>query len=166
MRYNKIKKNLPQLQSLTGLTPEAFEELLFHFEQDWHEYISNFTIDGKPRKRLKRSFVCKHLPLTGDKLLFTLSYLKNNPLQEYHAASYGMTQSQANPLIHLFTDILLKTLKRLNELPEENTLRLIHTLKNYSDILLDGTERPIERSQDEELQRACYSGKKKALFEK
>ena len=77
-----------------------------------------------------------------------------------------MTQSQVNPLIHLFTDILIKTLKRLNELPEENTLRLIHTLKFYSDILLDGTERPIERSQDEELQRECYSGKKKALFEK
>jgi len=156
-----IKKNLPQFQSLTGMTRETFEEFLFHFEQDWHEHITNYRLDGKPRKRLARGAVCVHLPATADKLLFILSYLKNNPLQEYHAASYGMTQSQVNPLIQLFTDILIKTLKRLNELPEENTLRLIHTLKFYSDILLDGTERPIERSQDEELQRECYSGKKK-----
>lgn len=163
MRYFKIKKNLPQLQSLTGLSPEAFEEFLFHFEQDWHDYITNYTLEGKPRIRLSKSIVCKHLPAAADKLLFILSYLKNNPLQEYHAASYGMTQPQANHLIHLLTDILLRTLKRLNELPEENHLRLIHTLKPYSDILLDGTERPIERSQDEELQRECYSGKKKGI---
>lgn len=166
MRYYKINKNLPQLQSLTGLPRDTFEALLFHFEQDWHEYISNYRLDGKPRQRLSRSSVCKHLPATADKLLFILSYLKNNPLQEYHAASYGMTQPQANQLIHLFTDILLKTLKRLNELPEENTLRLVHTLKPYTDILLDGTERPIERPQDDDLQQECYSGKKKVLHKK
>jgi len=145
---------------------ETFEEFLFHFEQNWHDYITHYTLEGKPRIRKANGIVCTHLPATADKLLFILSYLKNNPLQEYHAASYGMTQPQANLLIHLFSDILIKTLKRLNELPEENHLRLIHTLKPYSDVLLDGTERPIERSQDEELQRECYSGKKKALFEK
>ena len=163
MRYNKIKKNLPQLQSLTGMNRETFEEFLFHFEQDWHEYITNYRLDGTPRKRVPRGVMCVHLPIVADKLLFILSYLKNNPLQDYHAASFGMTQPQANKLIHLFTDILIKTLKRLNELPEENTLRLSHSLKYYSDILLDGTERPIERSQDDELQRECYSGKKKSI---
>lgn len=61
---------------------------------------------------------------------------------------------------------LIKTLKSLGELPEENHLRLIYTLKPYTDILLDGTERPIEQSVDEELQKECFSGKKKALFEK
>lgn len=166
MRYYKIKKNSTQLQSLTGMSRDDFEEFLFHFEQIWNEYITHYKLDGKPRVRLARSIVCIHLPSTADMLLFILSYLKNNPLQEYHAASYGMTQSQANRLIHLFTDIVLRTLKHLNELPEENTLRLIHSMKLYSDILLDGTERPIERSQDDELQRECYSGKKKALFEK
>ena len=166
MRYYKIKKNLPQLQSLTGLNKETFETLLFYFEQEWSEYITHFTLDGKPRERPAKSITCKHIPATADKLVFILSYLKNNPLQEYHAACFGMTQSQANPLIHLFSDILIRTLKGLGELPEENHLRLIHTLKPYTDILLDGTERPIERSVDEELQKECFSGKKKALFEK
>lgn len=166
MRYYKIKKNLPQLQSLTGLNKDSFETLLFYFEQEWNEYITHFTLNGKPRERPAKCNTCKHIPSTADKLVFILSYLKNNPLQEYHAACFDMTHSQANPLIHLFSDILMKTLKGLGDLPEENHLRLIHTLKPYTDILLDGTERPIERSVDDELQKECFSGKKKALFEK
>lgn len=97
--------------------------------------------------------------------MFLLSYLKNNPLQEYHPASFGMTQSQANPLIHLFSNILLKTLKQLGELPEENHFRLVYTLKPNTDAILDGTVLPIERSVDEEHQKECLSGKKKTLFE-
>lgn len=163
MRYYKIKKNLPQLQSLTGLDKDSFETLLFYYEQDWNEYITHFTLSGKPRERLSKSITCKHLPATADKLMFILSYLKNNPLQEYHAACFGMTQPQANSLIHLFSKILLKTLKHLGELPEENHLRLVHTLKPYTDAILDGAERPIERSVDEELQQECFSGKKKDI---
>ncbi|HEY5536127.1 MAG TPA: transposase family protein [Ignavibacteria bacterium] len=33
--------------------------------------------------------------------MFLLIYLKTNPLQEHHAASFGITQPQANILIHL-----------------------------------------------------------------
>jgi hypothetical protein len=122
MRYYKLKKNPTQFQSLTGLDIESFETLLFCYEQDWTDYITHFTLDGKPRERLAKSITCKHIPSTADKLLFILSYLKNNPLQEYHSACFGMTQSQANPLIHLFSDIVIKTLKRLGQLPEENHL--------------------------------------------
>lgn len=71
-----------------------------------------------------------------------------------------MTQPQTNSLIHLFSDILLKTLKRLGELPQENHLSLIYILKPYTDVILDGKERPIERAVDEELQQECFSGKK------
>jgi len=77
MRYYKIKKNLPQLQSLTGLNKETFETLLFYFEQEWSEYITHFTLDGKPRERPAKSITCKHIPATADKLVFILSYLKN-----------------------------------------------------------------------------------------
>ena len=77
MRYYKIKKNLPQLQSLTGLNKDGFETLLYCFEQDWNDYITHFTLDGKPRERLAKSITCKHLPATADKLVFILSYLKN-----------------------------------------------------------------------------------------
>jgi hypothetical protein len=89
-----------------------------------------------------------------------LVYLKTNPLQEHHAASFGMTQSQANLLIHLLSGLLRKTLKRLGELPERNEFRVMHIIKSCQDVLIDGVERPIQRPQASDLQTACYSGKK------
>jgi hypothetical protein len=90
---------------------------------------------------------------------FILSYLKNNPLQQYHGATYGMTQPQCNEWVHRLSDILLKTLKTLGELPDRNHLRVQYFLDKCEDVLLDGTERPIERPQDEYKQKSCYSGK-------
>ena len=89
-----------------------------------------------------------------------LIYLKTNPLQEHHAASFGMTQSQANLLIHLLSGLLRKTLKRLGELPERNEYRIKYIVKSCEDVLLDGVERPIQRPQASDLQKTCYSGKK------
>ncbi len=108
---------------------ESVETLLFCYEQDWNEYIKHFTLDGKPRDRLAKCITCKYIPATADKLVFILSYFKNNPLQENHAACFGMTQSQAHPLIYLLSDNLLKTLKRLLELPEENHLKRWRVVK-------------------------------------
>jgi hypothetical protein len=114
---------------------------------------------SKVRKRISYGRKTDKLPQTEDKLLFILSYLKNNPLQEYHGSCYGMTQPQCNEWIHLLADILRKTLKYLCELPERNAARLPYVLQQYGDTLLDGTERPIQRQQDEDRQKSCYSGK-------
>lgn len=52
--------------------------------------------------------------------MFTLIYLRTNPLQDHHAVFFGMTQPKTNKFIHLLSEILLITLKRLGELPERN----------------------------------------------
>lgn len=161
MKYDKVQKNPIQLLSLTGLTIEEFEAFLPIFEDHWNEYYSCFTLKGKPRERISYNRKTSKLPLTRDKLLFILSYLKNNPLQEYHGATYDMSQPQCNDWIHLLSDILLKTLKTLGELPDRNHFRVKFLAQQYEDILLDGTERPIERPQDTDRQKSCYSGKKK-----
>ena len=165
MRYIALKKNKLQFLSLTGLTVESFDVLLSYFSQDWQEYIEHYTIDGEPRVRIARVQVCKQLPSSADKLLFILIYLKTNPLQEHHAAFFGMTQPKANKFIHLLSGILFTTLKRLGELPERNEYRLREMLKFCTDIILDGTERHIQRPQDNEVQKNCYSGKKNSLCE-
>lgn len=160
MKYDKIKKNPIQLLSLTGFNNTEFEAFIPVFKYHWDEYYSHFTLKGKERERISYNRKTSQLPLIGDKLLFILSYMKNNPLQEYHGATYGMTQPQCNNWVHLLTDILLKALKTLGELPDRNHLRVQHLLSNCKDILLDGTERPIERPKDSEKQKSCYSGKK------
>jgi hypothetical protein len=162
MRYEKLRKNLPQMLSLTSLTVSEFEALLPVFNYHWDEYHSHYTLKGKLRERISYGRKTSKLPMIGDKLLFILSYLKNNPLQEYHGATFGMTQPQCNDWVHLLSNILVKTLKTLGELPDRNSLRMEHLLVGCKDVLLDGTERPIQRPMDEERQKSCYSGKKNA----
>jgi hypothetical protein len=161
MNYERIKRHPTQFVSVTGLTIEQFEVLIESFELEWEMYITHFTFEGKPRCRRSRKIICPSLPTTDHKLFFLLIYLKNNPLQEQLAASFSMTQPKANMLIHRLSDILRKTLKRLGELPYRNEYQLEHLLKSCQHVLLDGTERPIERPQDTERQKTHYSGKKK-----
>jgi hypothetical protein len=146
---------------MSGFTVDEFDLFLPCFKEHWDEYNERFTIAGKLRQRISYGRKNGLLPLPEDKLFFILSYLKNNPLQEYHAGMFGLTQPQCNVLIHLMSSILLKTLKTLGELPERNSLRLDELLKKCRDVLLDGTERPVQRPQDSEIQKSRYSGKKK-----
>ena len=160
MKYDKIRRAPKQLLSLTGFTAAEFEAFVPTFRYHWEEYYSHFTLKGKLRQRISYNRKSSQLPLINDKLLFILSYLKNNPLREYHGATYEMTQPQCNEWVHRLSDILLKTLKTLGELPDRNHLRVQYLLDQCEDILLDGTERPIERPSDEDRQKSCYSGKK------
>ena len=162
MNYDKVRKNPVQLLSLTGFTVEEFESLLPIFKYEWEAYYSHYTLKGKVRERLSYGRKTGLLPMISDKLLFLLSYLKNNPLQEYHGATFGMTQPQCNAWIHLLSGILVKTLKTLGELPDRNSLRIQSVLSECKDVLLDGTERPIQRPVDSDRQKPCYSGKKNA----
>ena len=160
MKYDKVRKNAPQLLSLTSMTATEFEALIPTFKYHWEEYYSHYTLKGKLRERISYGRKTGKLPKIADKLLFILSYLKNNPLQEYHGATFGMTQPQCNEWVHLLSDILVKTLKTLGELPDRNSLRMEHVLKGIQNVLLDGTERPIQRPLDDDRQKSCYSGKK------
>jgi len=160
MKYDKVKRNPVQLLSLTGFTREEFEEFLPAFELEWQEYYCHSTLSGKPRQRLSYNRKNSQLPRNADKLLFILSYLKNNPLQEYHGATYGMTQPQCNRWVHLLCEILRKTLNVLDQLPDRNHLRIEHIQQQCQQVLLDGTDRMIQRPQDEDRQKSCYSGKK------
>jgi len=92
MKYDKVRRNPKQLLSLPGFTLAEFEAFVPTFGYHWDEYYSHFTLKGKLRLRISYNRKSSQLPLINDKLLFILSYLKNNPLQEYHGATYGMTQ--------------------------------------------------------------------------
>jgi hypothetical protein len=95
--------------------------------------------------------------------LFVLHYLKSNSIQEHHAATYSMRQSQCNMWLHLLLRLLHQTLKALKQLPERDASKLTKTLKGLREVFIDGTERDIDRPQDSEEQRRHYSGKKKGI---
>ena len=162
LNYKKIRNNPSQFLSLTGLSVEEFDLLSQDFSVEFQEYVTCYTYYGKPRLRLYKPRKTSTLPSIEEKLFFILIFLKTNPLQEHHASNFGITQPKANMLIHLLLPLLRKTLRHLGELPERKASRLLEILKEQTDVLLDGTERPIQRPSDYELADEHYSGKKNA----
>ena len=109
--YEEVTQRAGSLRSMTGLTAAEFTALLPTFEQALVTYMQDRTIDGQPRtSRRYRTYKTCPLPTTADKLLFILTYLKQNPIQEVQGQLFGMSQSNANKWIHLLHPVLNQAL--------------------------------------------------------
>jgi hypothetical protein len=116
--YEEITRRAGSLRALTGLTEAEFQALLPHFEQAFVTYMHDRTIDGQPRtsRRYSTYDTCP-LPTLADKLLFILTYLKQNPIQEVQGQLFGMSQSNANKWIHMLHPVLNQALADQELLP-------------------------------------------------
>lgn len=163
--YDKVKALPTLLLTMTSLIQSEFEQLLTHFQKAWDEYVQENYIDRPDRQR-KYGGGKEESTLISieDKLLFILYYVKVYPLQEILAYEFGMKQSTANEWIHILSGILKKALDEGGHLPERDPKQLETVLENEADkeYAIDGTERRIQRPNDNEEQKEYYSGKKKA----
>jgi hypothetical protein len=167
MNYRAIVSRKGQLQAVTGLPEAAFEHLHTVFAAVVDHARRHYTLQGTVRQRALRELPCDSAFVhSQDLLLFVLSYLKSNPLQAVHAASFGLTQPQANAWLQRSLPWLQEALARLGELPARPDQALPAVLRQHPRVLLDATERPVPRSTDAETQREHYSGKKKTYREK
>ena len=79
-KYRSIIENPAKLRSMTGLTADEFHALVPIFHDAFEAYMQRRTIDGHVRYcRRYVSYANSPLPTTEDKLLFILTYLKQNP---------------------------------------------------------------------------------------
>jgi hypothetical protein len=116
--YEDVTTRAGSVRAMTGLTEQEFEALLPPFEHAFVAYMQDHTIDGQPRtvRRYSTYDTCP-LPTTADKLLFILTYVKQNPIQEVHGQLFGMSQSNANKWIHLLHAVLNQALAHQELLP-------------------------------------------------
>lgn len=155
MNYQTIRKNPQQFRSLTSLSLEEFDTLLPVFEGVWLNFIHRYKLDGRPRTRRYSPRDTETLASVAEKLFFILVYQKNNPLQEFLAASFGLSQDMSNKWIHVVSPLLLKPMqnwrpsRRADDMPIDDT----------SVVIVDATERPVERDTYE--QEEFYSGKQR-----
>jgi len=169
MKYIEHQNNEKSFRSLTGLSHEQFMALLPYFEEAHNEYLTHYDMSGKFRNGRRSFIIYKNSPLPAvtDRLFFLLVYLKNNPLQEYHAACFNMDQKHCNSFIHVLHRILEQCLRDADVMPAETqkefgALFQAQLGEDALPILLhDGTEREIPRPVDLDEQRENYSGKKK-----
>lgn len=167
MNYQTLQKNRRQFKSISGLSHEDFLSLHKEFVVAYSALRSEETIAKRVRKRKPSNRVDAVLQTTHDVLLFVLSYLKNNPTQEAHAAAWGMYQGQAHPHLQYGLKALRRTLMHNDMLPARTRLDLAERLEalpieQRKKMRLDATERPIERPSNPQEQKEMYSGKKKA----
>ncbi len=162
-KYQAVAEKTSEFLALTGYTREEFDALLPHFAIQYRGWMSTHCLNGQPRKKRKHSdYQNSPLPTIEDKLFFILTYLKTNNLQSVQGALFGMSQPKANLWIHSLHPILNQTLAALGELPARQMQNVVFEEEENVLYYHDGTERPIQRPIDQELQRQYYSGKKTA----
>lgn len=151
------------LQAMTGLTAQEFQALLPHFEQAFVAYMQAHTIDGQPRtvRRYSTYDTCP-LPTIADKLLFILTYVKQNPIQEVQGQLCGMSQANANKWIHLLHTVLNLALAHQDLLPARSadafvTLLATTQMKEGSTAPLFGMMVLSARSTAQPIQRSSRS---------
>ena len=151
---------------MTSLNPLEFDYLLHHFTPQWERVYRYPTLEGKLRNK---PCFAEHgnalLKGTDTKLLFLLTYLKTNALQQDQGLSFGISQPRLSQIKDTLLEVLNQTLARLGLLPIRNGGELAWRLVNhpYKVFAYDGLERAIPRNQDRQAQAEEYSGKKKDI---
>mgnify|MGYP001545837425 CR=1 FL=1 len=157
MKFQDIANNSREMLAMTAYTLEEFTALIPWFEKSFVE--STYTLEGKERKNQPCHYKNSPLPTLEDKLFFILVYTKQYPTQTLHGKSFDMSQPKANQWIHFLLPILQSALSKAGELPCRDMKELPQ--QKVSVFAHDGTERPILRPKNKDLQKQFFSGKQK-----
>ena len=94
MKYEQWLSNQIRFLSMTGYTIEKFNDLLPHFTEEHDLYLTKYDLKGKFRSGSRKYLIYHNSPLNShsERLVFILSNLKLNPIQEAHADMFSMQQ--------------------------------------------------------------------------
>ncbi len=153
-------KNERQLRAATGLSSKQFSLLVPIFAK----YIEEAKIEKYKGKNRKIGSGKKgDLETADEKLLFILFYLKCYPTFDVLGFTFGISGDAAHRYIYSLFDILVETLNHFGVLPHtefKSPEELRAAFVDVETLLIDATERAVQRSQDYQLQKENQSGKK------
>lgn len=149
----RVLKQDRLLRALTGLNRKAFEALLVAFSPLYEQ-----ARQTQPRQRAVGGGRKARLRGTPEKLFFILFYFKCYPTFDLAGIIFDLHRSQAHEWMHRLQPILEETLGKKVVLPErklESIEAFLERFPGVKRVMIDGTERPIQRPQDAEAQRDC-----------
>ena len=117
-----------------------------------------------PRQRATGAGRKPTLATVEAKLFFILFYFKVYPTFDLAGFLFDLDRSQANRWVHRLHPLLEAALGEKLALPKRKLTSLEEFVEAFPDVervILDGTERPIQRAKDRDKQKENYSGKKK-----
>jgi hypothetical protein len=129
LQYQDVADNAERLLALTSLTEPEFGALVPPFETAFVEYMAKWTLEGRPRQNRRYvSYANSPLPTPEDRLLFILTYLKQNPTQEYHGVVFALPQNKVNQWVHTLFPVLQIAFRGLGDTPCRNHAALAERL--------------------------------------
>jgi len=162
----RILKQDRLLRALTGLNRKAFDDLLPSFAQ---AYWQSLTPLDRQRKRALGGGRKATLQKMEDKLFYSLFYCKCYPTFDLASVLFHFDRSQAHEWTHRLLPVLESALGQKLALPERKLRSVEEFVERFpavKRVMIDGTERPIQRPQDKERQKEHYSGKKRRTTRK
>jgi hypothetical protein len=161
LNLHRALENDRLLRALTGLNRKAFDELCEIFGAVYQETLQS---DLKPRKRARGGERKARLGSMAAKLFFILFYFKCYPTFDVLSFLFDLERGRANRWMHRLQRILETALGKKMVLPERKLESIEQFLERFPavrEVILGGTERPVQRPKDTEKQKQHYSGKKK-----
>lgn len=162
-----IQKALKQdrlLRAVTAMNQKGFNALLKNFSP-----YANRKKYKRNRKRQSGAGRKHTLPTAKDKLFFVLFYMKCYPTYDLAALIFNVDKSQIKRWVDDLRGKLEKALGHAMVLPARRIRSVKEFLERFPEVkelLIDGTERPIQRPKDKQKQKERYSGKKRRHTQK
>ena len=147
-------KNDRQYSASTGLNKSQFNELYEEFQIHFVPKKINIITGELPRFYDSR-----------EALFFVLFYLKTYPTLQVFGLQFGISDFSASDNFDYIMPFLKASLKEKESLVSrifESQEAFENAFVDVEDIFVDGTEIPIERAENDDIQREAFSGKKKS----
>ena len=161
-----LNLNNPRTEkAIVGLTKEQFLILSKVFDKEYHKMQNERLLNGEIR-RLPKGGSLGVLDTSQKKLFFILYYMKTYSTFDALGFIFGFSSGHAHDHITRIFPVLNNTLMTLNVLPIRtisSVEELIQLVENHGEIILDGVECSCVRPQNDEAQKAHYSGKKNGI---
>ncbi len=138
------------LRALTGLNRKAFEELKSTFDQ----VLANAAVPRRSPLPCQRASGARRKPTLATveaKLFFILFYFKVYPTFDLAGLLFDLDRAQANRWMHRLQPLVEDALGEKLALPQRKVTSLedfIEAFLEVKRVILDGTERSIQRSKD------------------
>ena len=151
------------MRAMTGLNLRAFNALKPAFSQALSEAEVPRRSDA-PRQRAPGAGRTPRLATVEHQLFYILVYFKCYPTFDLAGVLFDLDRSQAHRWMHRLQPVLAQALGREMALPKRKISSMedfVQAFPGVKRMILDGTERPIQRPSNRERQKQNYSGKKK-----
>lgn len=171
MAENKLAMNIQRalqedrlLRAVIGMGKKEFKKLLKEFAP-----LANRATYKRDRKRKAGGGRNHTLKTSEEKMFYMLFYMKCYPTFDLAGYFFGVDRSQAKRWVDNFRRHLEKALGAAMVLPARKIRSVKEFLERFPEVkelIIDGTERPVQRPQDKQKQKERYSGKKKRHTQK